>query len=147
MPPKGIIKSQVLKGNLDFSYLKNVPMFAYEEETNTSIINEVNRAKEAEGLLDSKINVLRNDTEADINSTQTLLDSKINALRLNIEDIFGGNFAEIKAVYGNLSAVQDKFDSIDDILNNMSQPTNGLTNQVLTSRVNNLEQIMLNMRR
>jgi len=126
MPTKGVITTKKFNGTFDYSHIQNVPKFADEVQTSTNIINEVNRAKFAESSLDSKI----------------------LALRAEVQDAFGGTFSEIKAVYGNLSTIQSSFVSIDEIINNMSPQTIiGGGSRVLTSRLNNLEQIIFNMKR
>jgi uncharacterized membrane protein YheB (UPF0754 family) len=119
--PIGIVCANKLKCSIDYSNIKNVPSFADKDETSANIINEVNRAKTAESNLDQKIDVLRSE----------------------IMDAFGGNLSEIKAVYGNIQAVEHSFDSINEIL--AFQPV--VQNQILTSRLNNLEQVMLSLKR
>ena len=163
---KGTLSTSKLDATLDFKKLTNVPQFAEEPETSTSILNEVNRAKAAEAALDLKISTLKTDIEQNFGGTfaeirevygnlQAVKDdfesindivSTMNSLKEDIEEAFGGTFAEIKEVYGNLQAVKDDFDSINDVIASMNQPTNALSNQILTSRINNLEQIMFQLK-
>jgi hypothetical protein len=133
MAPVGQIKSQSIKcchNNIDFKYIKNVPKFADEEITNQNIINEVNKSS-------------------------NLLNEKINNLKLDILDAFGGeSFDEIKNVYGNLGRVEEihmnhenaEASYNNNVLNRIaSQQNTNFQNQILTSRINNIEQLLFNL--
>ena len=126
MQPIGQIRTHKVQGQLDFQYLKNVPKFADEDSTNQNIINEINRAT----------------------SEENKLNTKIDTLKLDIQDAFGGTFEEIKEVYGNLGNVRDAIENVDQLMNVTSQPANNnLQNQILTSRINNIEQLLFNLQK
>ena len=125
MAPIGQVRTHGFQGHMDFKYLKNVPKFAEEVSTNLNIINEVNRAT----------------------SKENELNIKINNLKLDIQDVFGGTFSEIKEVYGNLGNVHEKLDNINQLNRLTPQSNNNLQNQILTSRINNVEQLLLNLQK
>ena len=146
---KGIVSSKETKSRIDYKYIVNAPKFAQEPKTSSDILNEVNRAKAAESTLDLNISKLKSELTTSINdevnrakAAESAINSSMTQLRLEILQAFGGKFAEIKAVYGNLQEIKDNFESINDILEEMNKPTHALATQILTSRINNLEQLM-----
>ena len=129
MPPIGQVRTHTIQGQLDFKYLKNVPHFAEEDSTNQNIINKVNEET----------------TRA--TSEETRLNTEIVNLKLNIQDAFGGTLEEIKEVYGNLGNVRDAIENVDQVMNVTSQPSNNLQTQVLSSRINNIEQLLFSLQK
>jgi len=148
-----------MQGRLDFKFLKNVPRFAEEDATNQNIINEVNRATTKENELHHKIDTLRSDIEDIFGGTFPEIKERFNITddnddmpnkvltTLRIQDIFGGSIAEIKEVYGNLGNVHEKLDNVDQLSGLASQPNTTLQNQVLTSRINNVEQLLFKLKK
>ena len=129
MQPIGHVRTHVVQGQIDFKYLRNVPKFAEEDSVNQNIINKVNEET----------------TRA--TSEETRLNTEIVNLKLDIQDIFGGTFEEIKEVYGNLGNVRDAIENVDQVMNVTSQPNNNLQTQVLSSRINNIEQLLFSLQK
>lgn len=162
MAPIGQIRTHGMNCSqqLDFKHLRNVPKFAEEDTTNQNIINKVNKAtSELENKLNRKIDNLRLDIQDVFGGTFPEIKERFNITDDNdeipnkvlttsrIQDIFGGSITEIKEVYGNLGNVHEKLDNINQLNRLTPQSNNNLQNQILTSRINNVEQLLLNLQK